>query len=163
MKKCIFLIVIFSSHSSKYTRIRELRFNHSPKEMLGWFWYLCLVLRLRKRWSLVGGDSQQGNIGDTGFASTCWFLIPLYIFPGWQFFLQTTTKQSDKQSCHLVSAPTPDLAKLIVKSTFACVACGYSAVSVCDLFNLADVCRWLNCSSYLVFSCASWYISAISD
>ena len=66
-------------------------------------------------------------------------------------FLQTTTKQSDKQSCHLVSAPTPDLAKLIVKPTFACVACGYSAISVCDLFNMADVCRWLNCSSYFVF------------
>ena len=77
------------------------------------------------------------------------FWFPLFIFPGWQFVC--------KQSCHLVSAVTPDLAKLIVKSTFACVACGYSAVSVCDLFNLADVCRWLNCSSYFVFFDKSYF------
>ena len=150
MEKYIFLIVLFSPHSTKYTRIRGLRFNHSPKEMLGWFWYLCLVIRLRKRWSLVGGDSQQGNIVDTGFASTCWFLIPLYIFPGWQFFC----KQQPKNPTNKVviwfplrlliwrnlssNQRLPALHAVILLSVFVI------------FFNLADVCR-LNYSSYLVF------------
>ena len=157
MEKYIFLIVLFSPHSTKYTRIRGLRFNHSPKETLGWFWYLRLVIRFTKEMIL----------GWRWFPTRKYWwrriCIHLLVFDSALYlsrlaiFLQTTTKQSDKQSCHLVSAPTPELAKLIVKSTFACVACGYSAVSVCDLFNLADVCRWLNCSSYFVFFDRSYF------